>query len=91
MELLVIIVFIVIGIILYLIRSESHQTRIESMINSLGGSLIGYERRNIFTGLGPFMVVGKGRMIYRIDYEIGGIRKEGWVRFGGIAGPDWRM
>lgn len=91
MELIVIIVFIVIGIILFFIRSESHQTSIESKINSLGGSLNGYERCNIITGLGPFMVVGKGRVIYRIDYEVDGIRKEGWVRFGGITGPDWRM
>ncbi|MCT4595649.1 MAG: hypothetical protein N4A57_15480 [Anaeromicrobium sp.] len=91
MDVLGILLFIIIGIIIYFARSESHQDSIKSKIDSLGGHLISYERRNFFTGIGPFMVVGKGRMIYRIEYKVNGIKKEGWVRFGGISGTDWRM
>jgi hypothetical protein len=39
---------------------------------------------------GAFMVVGKGRTVYRIEYRIGDDGREGWVRFGGLFGPDWR-
>lgn len=91
MDVLCIVVFIIIAIIIYFARIESHQDSIASKINFLGGRLISYERRNFFTGIGPFMFVGKGRMIYRIEYEVDGIKKEGWVKFGGISGPDWRM
>lgn len=87
----VIFFFIIISIIIYFVRSESHQDSIASKVDSLRGRLISYEKRNFFTGIGPFMVVGKGRMVYRIEYEMNGIKKEGWVRFGGITGPDWRM
>ena len=87
----VVILFIFFGIILYFIISESHGKRIESEVNSRGGSLIDYKRCNIFTGIGPFIVVGKGRTVYRIEYEVNGNRKVGWVRFGGIIGPDWRF
>jgi hypothetical protein len=36
-------------------------------------------------------VVGKGKTVYRIEYTIGNNTKEGWVRFGGLFGPDWRL
>ncbi|WP_099187524.1 hypothetical protein [Tepidibacter mesophilus] len=91
MDALGMLAFIIIIIIIYISRIESHQDSIASKIDSLGGRLIGYERRNFFTGIGPFMFVGKGRMIYRIEYEVDGIKKEGWVKFGGISGPDWRI
>lgn len=40
---------------------------------------------------GPFKLVGKGQVVYRIEYRIGAVYKEGWVKFGGWGGPDWRM
>jgi hypothetical protein len=91
MSALGIVVFMIIAIMIYFARIESHQDSIEGKIDFLGGRLISYERRNFFTGIGPFVVVGKGRMVYRIEYEVNGIKKEGWVRFGGMLGPDWRM
>lgn len=90
MEALMIIVFIIFIIAMYFVQTESHSTRINSYVESLGGKLIDYERRSIFSGLGPFMVVGKGRTVYCIKYEVNGDKREGWVRFGGIGGPDWR-
>lgn len=90
MEVLLIVFLILLGIAIYFLRSESHETRIKEEVKSRGGILIEFKRCNIFTGLGPFMVVGKGRVVYKINYEINGIKKEAWVRFGGITGADWR-
>ncbi|MDR5659624.1 hypothetical protein RH915_08965 [Serpentinicella sp. ANB-PHB4] len=65
--------------------------KIREKIASLGGEVISIERRNIFTGIGPFKIVGKGRVVYRIEYRLNGSTEEGWVRFGGLLGPDWRL
>lgn len=85
------VIFTVLAIVINSIRSESHQGSINNQIESMGGKVISIERRSFFTGLGPFMVVGKGRVIYRIEYVINDEVKEGWVRFGGLLGPDWRL
>ncbi len=65
-------------------NTAGHELKIKNQIESMGGRLLSYEKRNMFTGIGPFHVVGKGRMVYRIDYEVNGVMKEGWVRFGGL-------
>ncbi|MCX7747804.1 MAG: hypothetical protein N2645_13090 [Clostridia bacterium] len=57
--------------------------------NLSGGKVISIERRSLMTG--PFFFRGKGTTVYHIDYEIGNRRKEGWVKFGGFLGPDWRL
>lgn len=90
MEVMVVI-FIVIGIGIYFLNVVGHDAKIKRQIESLGGRLLSYERRNFFSGIGPFHVVGRGRMVYRIDYEVNGVMKEGWVRFGSLFGPDWRL
>lgn len=91
MEALLIIVFIGVAIVLYFVRSESHSEKINAYVGSIGGTLIDYETGGLFKGIGPFMVIGKGRIIYRVNYRLGGDKKEGWVRFGGFGGPDWRF
>ena len=91
MEGFFVIIVIVLVFVIYAIRTDSHQKSIENKVKSFGGTLIGYERRSVFSGIGPFHIVGEGRMVYRIEYELGGEKKEGWVRFGGIMGPDWRF
>lgn len=91
MEILLVIIFLLIGIPIYFAQKESHISRIEAHVASMGGVVKGYERKNFVSGLGPFMVVGKGRTVYQIEYEINGLKREGWVRFGGIGGPDWRF
>ena len=73
------------------IQGQGHESSINSQIESLGGRVISIERRSFFSGLGPFHVVGKGRVVYRIEYEVNGQLMEGWVRFGGLMGPDWRL
>lgn len=91
MEILFIVIAVGLSIAFYFIRSESHADKIKSYVESMGGKLIDYETGGLFKGMGPFMVVGKGRVVYRVNYEINGQIKEGWVRFGGIGGPDWRF
>lgn len=74
-----------------LIVHSNRKKTIEDMIISIGGEIISIERRNFFNGIGPFYVVGKGRAVYRISYLLDGEEKEGWVRFGSLFGPDWRL
>lgn len=91
MEALGLVFAIIIFAVIYFTRIESHKDSIANKIDSIGGHLISYEKRGFFSGIGPFTIVGKGRMIYRIEYEVDDIKKEGWVRFGGLFGPDWRI
>lgn len=85
------IIIFIICICLYIVSLKGQESKIYNKIESIGGKVISIERRNFLTGLGPFMVVGKGRTVYMIEYEIEGEMKEGWVRFGGLFGPDWRL
>lgn len=91
MEVILIVGVIILGVIFFVFRINWHKNRIEEYIKSMGGEVINIERRNFFTGLGPFMVVGKGRIVYRIEYRLGDETREGWVRFGGLLGPDWKL
>lgn len=89
----IIVIIILIPLILYLnfARLCSFENSIYNEIEARGGKVKSIEKRNFFTGIGPFHVVGKNRVVYRIVYEKKGIEKEGWVRFGGLLGPDWRL
>lgn len=89
MEGVVIIIFIVLALAISVLRGESYEGKITEQIESIGGTVINIEKK--FFSIGPFMVVGKGRTVYRIEYKIGNDIKEGWVRFGGLFGPDWRL
>lgn len=91
MEGLIIIAFVIFGIFIFIIQTSRYESKIEEKIKSIGGQVINIERKNLFTGIGPFMVVGKGRSVYRIEYTVNGVTKEGWVRFGGLFGADWRL
>ena len=84
-----IVLIFIIGIELLL--DKSRREKIAEEISFIGGSVINVERRNLFTGRGPFVIVGKGNTIYKIEYVIDGIMKEGWVKFGGFFGADWRL
>lgn len=87
----IVIIFAFLSVIFFLLQNDRHEEKIGDYIRSIGGEVINIERRSFFTGLGPFMVVGKGRKVYRIEYKLGNEIKEGWVRFGGILGPDWKL
>ncbi|WP_026477854.1 hypothetical protein [Alkaliphilus transvaalensis] len=92
MEGLAILFFIIIGVFIYTIMQlEGYQKKIHNHIESIGGKVVSIEKRGMFSGIGPFSIVGKNRTIYRILYIKGDRQKEGWVRFGGLMGPDWRL
>ena len=89
MEIFVIIIFVVLAIGMYFIQTANHESRIQAQIESMGGKIISIERRTFSTG--PFILAGKGTAIYKVEYRIHGEFKEGWVKFGGLFGPDWRL
>lgn len=86
---LIIIVFAVIAVCFYFIQKSNHESKIHEHIESIGGKVVSIESRTFSTG--PFVLVGKGRTVYRIEYQVGSQIREGWVRFGGLFGPDWRL
>lgn len=89
MGIFVVIIFIVLGVAISILQGQSHERKITEQIESMGGTVINIEKKLFSTG--PFMVVGKGRTVYRIEYRVGNNVKEGWVRFGGLFGPDWSL
>jgi hypothetical protein len=84
-----VILFIILAIVISVLQGQSHERKITEQIKSMGGRVISIEKKLFSTG--PFMVVGKGRTVYKIEYRIGNDDNEGWVRFGGLFGPDWRL
>ena len=86
-----IVLIIIAASIIMIFQYGWHDKKIREKIEqSMGGTVVSTERRNFFTGLGPFHIVGKGRTVYRVVYEAGGRTCEIWVRFGGLFGADWR-
>ncbi|NMA82994.1 MAG: hypothetical protein GX962_03910 [Epulopiscium sp.] len=85
----IIIPFIILAVAIFFLQGESHERRIHTEVQSIGGEVISIERK-VF-GRGPFVLVGKGQVVYRIEYQVGTTRKEGWVKFGSLFGPDWRL
>lgn len=76
---------------LELVLNKVRRRKIEEEITSMGGEVMNIERRNFLSGTGPFVLVGRGRAVYKIEYYLGGETKEGWVKFGRIYGPDWKL
>ena len=95
MNIFVVVIFaaVIIGLVVFV--RHGHKKAVRGKIEQeLGGELELMERRNFFTGIGPFNVIGKNRVIYRVIYRVGGqktgVKKEIWVRFGGWGGAEWR-
>lgn len=89
MSFAIIIVFVVFGVALYFLQTSNHEKKIFEQVEAIGGKVITIERRALRTG--PFILAGKGRTVYKIEYEAEGQLKEGWVKFGGLFGADWRL
>jgi len=86
------IILIILAVIAFpIIRHKIHSKEIEKKVASLGGELIKISYRNFFTDIGPFKIVGKGRVVYKFEYREQDQVKEGWVRFGGVLGADWQI
>lgn len=89
MEVIVIVLFVAFVLLISSIQIKSHKERITEKIHSMGGQVIRLERKSVFTG--PFVGVRRGRTVYRIEYRKDGEYKEGWVKFGDLSGPEWRL
>jgi c-di-AMP phosphodiesterase-like protein len=89
MGLIVIIVFIAFAIRMLYVQSEHYKEEIYRQIEQLGGQVINIERQTLSTR--PFSIAGKEVAVYKIKYKIDGEVEEGWVRFGGIFGPSWKL
>lgn len=89
MSVIIVVSVITIAIIIYFIQGESHKNSINTKVEELGGKVVSIER-TVFNN-GPFFIKGKGKSIYKFEYIMEGERKEGWVTFGSLFGPDWRL
>lgn len=86
---IIIALFLIFAIVITFIQKAGYEEDIKSKVEALGGIVISIERTMFDNG--PFFIKGKGRSIYRFQYKIGDETKEGWVRFGSLFGPDWRL
>jgi uncharacterized membrane protein len=89
MEFFIVVVFVIFIVFIAIFQVKSHEKRITKKVHTIGGEVISIKRKTFSTG--PFLAVGKGRTVYRIEYRIGNEIKEGWVKFGSLSGPDWRL
>jgi hypothetical protein len=89
MQVVIIVIFIVFAVSISILQYKSHKRKITEQIHSIGGEVIDIERK-AFSG-GPFFMVGKGRTVYRIEYRKDNKVREGWVKFGGLFGAEWRL
>lgn len=89
MEIVIIVMFIMFAVLISIIQIDKHKKRINEKIHLIGGEVISIERKIFYTG--PFLRVRRGRTVYKIKYRLGNEIKEGWVKFGDLLGPDWKL
>ena len=89
MEVLAIVVFVNAAVIIAIIQVKGHKRKIIERIHSMGCEVISIERKSFYEG--PFLFIRRGRTIYQIRYRKDNEEKMGWVMFGNISGPDWRL
>lgn len=89
MEVVGVVMFVLIAVSIPFIQAEKHKRSIIEKIHSIDGEVICVEKKMFYTG--PFVINRRGRTIYLIKYKTGSEVKEGWVMFGNIYGPDWRL
>lgn len=89
MEAVVIVLFATVAVLISITQDKNHERKIEDKIKELGGQVIDIKTEKYSTG--PFTTIARGRTVYKIKYKIGSEIKEGWVKFGDLFGPDWRL
>jgi hypothetical protein len=89
MELIALTMLVIFAVSIYIVQIKNHKRKIKEKVHLLGGEVITIERKTFFTG--PFFVVRRGRTVYRIEYKKDNSIKVGWVKFGDLSGPDWRI
>lgn len=89
MEVLAVVIFVNSVVIIAIIQVKGHKRKIKERIHSIGGEVIAVEKKSFNTG--PFVYDRRGRTIYKVRYMKDNEEKEGWVMFGSLSGPDWRL
>ncbi|WP_139904125.1 hypothetical protein [Clostridium thermarum] len=89
MEAVIILLFATVAVLISVTQDKNHERKIEDKIKELGGQVIEIKREKYSTG--PYTIIARGKIVYRIKYKIGSEIKEGWVKFGDLFGPDWRL
>ncbi|WDV46419.1 hypothetical protein PV797_01680 [Clostridiaceae bacterium M8S5] len=90
MYFIIFVVIVIVAVFGFYQTTVGDRNRITEKISSIGGTLINYEKRGIFSG-SPFKIIGRGVRVYKVSYEINGEQKIGWVKIGGLFGPDWKL
>lgn len=91
MNFLIIIPIIIFVIAIIVLQHSRYNRLIHEKVEELGGTYLDHQRRWGFISIGPYKVVGKGQTVYCFTYLLDDIEKEGWVKFGSLFGPDWRV
>ena len=89
LDIIGIVLILTFAIVLFLYQSVHHERKIGEKISELGGNIIKLERK--YFSYGPLKWEIGDKTVNRIEYEINGEYYEGWVKFGGLMGPDWRL
>ncbi len=89
MEVIIIVIFVFFAVLISIAQHKSHKRKITEKIHSIGGEIVNIERKAFYSG--PFLMSGKGSIVYRIEYRKDSDLKEGWVKFGNLFGPDWKL
>jgi hypothetical protein len=89
MEALALVIFVCFAVMIAIIQVKIQKRKIIEQMLSMGCKVISIERKVFHTG--PFVWVKRGRTVYKIRYKKDKEEKEGWVMFGDLSGPDWRL
>lgn len=88
-EVFAVVILVVFAVSMSIAQVKNHKKKIMEQVRSINGEIISVERKTFSTG--PFLWVRRGRTVYRIEYRKDNEVKEGWVKFGDLSGPDWRL
>lgn len=83
------IVIIIIFILISVFSNWSHKDTIRDKIKYMGGEVINIEK--CWLGSGTFLLKGKGVTVYKFEYYLEGKYKVGYVKFGSMFGPKWKL
>lgn len=87
MEAVGVIIFVVLSVSISSLQARCHRRMITKHIQSMDGEVI-----RIKSNLtGPFLGIRRGSSVYRVEYRTNTLVKEGWVKFGDLFGPEWRL
>lgn len=89
MSVVLILLFAIFVVLISFLQVRSHKQKIREKVHSIGGEVISIKREFFFKG--PFLVVRRGRTMYKFQYSKDNIIKIGWVLFGDLSGPHWKL